>query len=102
MLTAKQQYWSEHLDKANSSGLSLAQYAKEQNIPIQKLYQWRSTLKKVTTTETVREEVKFAPVAISDYRPVALRLCIEDIMLEFSVLPEPEWLASLLHSGKDK
>ena len=100
MLTAKQQYWSEQLNKANSSGLSLAQYAKEQNIPIQKLYQWRSTLKKVTTTKTVSEEVKFAPVAISDYRPVALRLCMEESLLEFGVLPEPDWLAALLGSGK--
>lgn len=100
MLTEKQQYWSKQLDKANNSGLSLAQYAKEQNIPIQKLYQWRSTLKKVTTTKTVSEEVKFAPVAISDYRPVALRLCIDESLLEFGVLPEPDWLAALLGSGK--
>ena len=56
--------------------------------------------KKVTTTKTVSEEVQFAPVAISDYRPVALRLCMEESLLEFGVLPEPNWLAALLGSGK--
>ena len=60
VLTAKQQYWSEQLENAQLSGQSLSQYAKEQNVPVQKLYQWRSTLKNFTTE--LKQETRFTRV----------------------------------------
>lgn len=45
-LTAKQQYWSDHIHSAQSKGLSLADYALEYKIPLASLYKWRWYLSK--------------------------------------------------------
>lgn len=98
MLTPKQQYWSEQLDKAQRSGQSLSEYAREQNIPAQKLYQWRSALKKITTTQTTHEEVHFAEVIAPSFRTPSLRVEMFDAALEFYGLPDPQWVLSLLNN----
>lgn len=97
-LTPKQQYWSEQLDRAHRSGQSLSKYAKEQNIPAQKLYQWRNALKKITTTQTTHEEVQFAEVIAPGFRTPSLRVNIGDASLEFYGLPDPQWILSLLNN----
>ena len=66
-LTAKQQYWSEHILCAERSGQSLAEYAKAQNIPVQRLYQWRSSLKKMSTTRTIQEEVRISAMVTARF-----------------------------------
>ena len=52
-LTDKQQYWSDKLQLAGQSGYTLAEYARLNDIPAQKLYQWRSTVKKQETTTQI-------------------------------------------------
>ncbi|MFT6876231.1 MAG: transposase-like protein [Granulosicoccus sp.] len=98
-LTAKQQYWSEHLAYAERSGQSLSKYAKVQNISAQTLYQWRSSLKRATT-RTVHEEVCFAEVLTPNLSAHALSLHYCDTSLQLSVLPEADWIARLVHQLK--
>jgi len=95
-LTSKQQYWAELLDKAEQSGQPVAQYAKEQNIPAEKLYQWRSTLKKITTTETTRQEIQFAEWIPDNVGNPMLSIQLSEATLNFCALPDPQWLSCLL------
>lgn len=95
-LTAKQQYWSEHILCAERSGQSLAEYAKAQNIPVQKLYQWRSSLKKMSTTRTIQEEVQFTELVTSNFVAAPVSLQHQDTHLTFGSLPDADWLAHLL------
>ena len=43
--TDKQRHWAKILEEAESSEMSLAEYARANNLGVQTLYQWRSTLK---------------------------------------------------------
>lgn len=95
-LTEKQQYWSEQLQRAEESGITLAEYARAHNIEPQKLYQWRSTLKKQVTT-SVTTETHFAralPVASS-----FLTVHLPTAQLEFSSLPDADWLSRLISAS---
>jgi len=44
-LTKKQTLWKSRLEAARSSGLSLAQYAEQNHLPLKQLYAWRSRFK---------------------------------------------------------
>lgn len=92
-LTPKQQYWTEQLDQFHRSGLSLTEFAKEQNIPVQKFYQWRNILKKKTTTRTESTEVQFTELISPDLRPPFLSLQHKETHISLSQLPEASWLA---------
>ncbi len=56
----KKQFWLDHIEAANRSGLSIIQYAKQHNIKAQRLYQWRNVIKNSSTTVATTEE-KFDP-----------------------------------------
>ena len=43
--TDKQRHWAKILKEAESLEMSLADYARANNLGVQTLYQWRSTLK---------------------------------------------------------
>ena len=92
-LTEKQQFWSEQLQRAEQSGASLADYARANNINPQKLYQWRSTLKKQITT-SVTTETHFAQVVPGTIDLLTVHLpCAQ---LSFTTLPDAQWLARLI------
>ena len=55
-LTEKQRYWHEHLERARGTDISLAAYAKEQNLDVKTLYHYRSVLHQECV---VQSEVKF-------------------------------------------
>lgn len=95
ILTEKQQYWSDQLQRAEQSGVSLADYARANNIPAQKLYQWRSTLRNQTIT-SVTTETQFAQVVQSPAPVSMLTVCLPAAELSFNTLPDPDWLSQLL------
>lgn len=43
-VTRKQQYWLEQIEKANKSGLSYAEFARQEAINLKALYNWKSLL----------------------------------------------------------
>ena len=92
-LTEKQQYWSDQLQRAEESGISLADYARANDIEPQKLYQWRSTLKKQVTT-AVTTETHFTQAIPGSIHLMTVHL--PSAQLEFSTLPDADWLARLI------
>ena len=94
-LTKKQQFWFAHLEAADNTGLSIADYAKANNLDARKLYQWRSTLN--SKSVTVSTEARFTRVITSTPLP-SQRLTVQAFkaQLQFDALPDPEWLAVLL------
>jgi len=95
-LTDKQQYWSDKLQLAEQSGYTLAEYARLNDIPVQKLYQWRSTLKSQETTTQISTESHFTRV-VSTTTLSSLSVQLPNAQLRFSTLPDPAWLAELLN-----
>lgn len=95
-LTPKQQYWSDHLAKADKFDGCLAGYAKANNLSVQKLYQWRNMLKD-KTPDKQNNDTRFAKVVTSSsFLDSSLTLQINNAQLRFSQLPSPTWLASFL------
>ena len=66
-LTKKQQYWLAHIEACDHSAISIADYAKANNLKAQLLYQWRSVLK--SRSATVTTEAKFTRVVSSKLSP---------------------------------
>ena len=94
----RHQFWSDKLQEAEQFDGSLAEYARRHNIPVKKLYQWRSTLRSKTTSVT--QETRFTRVVSNSSGGVAaLTLVLPDAKLQFTNLPDPQWLAELLSNG---
>ena len=43
-ITARQQYWLDHVNAAQASGGSLIQYAEANDLKVKDLYQWKTSL----------------------------------------------------------
>lgn len=96
-LTARQQYWSEHLDNAERSGQSIAEYARINQMPAYQLYQHRHLLKRKATVTSAAPAVHFAEVFRSGVSPSPmLRVQIGSTDLHFDQLPDAQWLRQLL------
>lgn len=95
-LTAKQQYWSEIIESVESSGLSIADYARENQLAAKELCRWRSQLKNIST-QTKVTNAQFIQVVATRYSSApTLSIQIAQAQLQFNKLPNPEWLARLL------
>ena len=98
-LTPSQKFWTEKLKQAEQSGLSLVDFARQENIPAQKLYQWRSTLRSKTTSVT--QETRFTRVVTSAVVGGAdLTVVLPSAKLQFQSLPDVRWLSEL-QPGQD-
>ena len=95
--TEKQRYWAELLKNAEDSGMSLVEFAKTKDIPVQKLYQWRSTLRVQPAPRKPAAPTKFAQVVVA---PLSGTMTIElgGARLRFERLPDVQWLSHLLRS----
>lgn len=88
-------FWQSHLDTIDSTGESIASYAREHGLSAQSLYVWRSKLRKVQSGSSV--ELRFAEVvATRPARTESVLLRIGDAVVEFDSLPDSEWLANLI------
>ena len=95
--TEKQRYWAELLKCAESSGMSLAEFAKTKDIPAQKLYQWRSTLRDQPVAKKPAVPTKFAQVVVPPFSG-AMTIELSGARLRFERLPDVQWLSHLLRS----
>ena len=97
-LAPRHQFWSDKLQEAEEFDGSLAEFARQHNIPAKKLYQWRSTLRSKITSVT--QEARFTRVVSNSSGGVAaLTVVLFDAKLQFTNLPDPQWLAELLLNG---
>lgn len=105
---------AEHIARCAASGLSCAQYARRENIPLKRLYNARDRArsrikiangKKVQAPKVqVKNAVMFKPVRVSE--PVGLDVSIRCVLqlagghrLEINRLPDPQWLVALSNAG---
>jgi hypothetical protein len=105
---------AEHIARCAASGLSCAQYARRENIPLKRLYNARDRArsriktangkKVLSLKEQVKKPVMFKPVRVSE--PVELDLsirCVLQLMgghrLEINRLPDPQWLLALSNAA---
>ncbi|MBQ0719512.1 MAG: hypothetical protein KBT88_06025 [Gammaproteobacteria bacterium] len=93
--TAKQTYWSEHLVQAEAFSGSLAEYAQAQNIPVQTLYRWRHYFKDLPAADPNTQPL-FTQVLTAPVSAVCITLQMSNIQLQFTRLPDPQWLAQLM------
>ncbi len=98
ILTEKQQYWSEQLLQADSFDGSLAEYAQTQNIPAQTLYRWRSYFKLASTTKR-KSKPLFTQVVNTPIPDVCIKLNIDHVQIQFTRLPDPQWLAAFISAS---
>jgi len=95
--TDKQRYWAQILEQADSSGETLADYARANNLSIQTLYQWRSTLKKQSPSKGLTPPIHFSKVVTADSN-ATLSVELNGVRLRFDRLPEVHWLGALIRS----
>lgn len=93
---SKKQFWLNHVEAANNSGLSIAQYAKRHEIKAQQLYHWRSVIK--NSSNTVSTDVKFTRVVTTSMPSTSSRVTLKlsNATLEFDTLPDPGWVSAVL------
>jgi len=94
-LTAKQQYWSEQLLKADAFDGSLTQYAQAQNISVKMLYYWRGYFKRSSATGA-KTKPAFTQVVNAPMTDVCIKLQMGTIQLQFTRLPDPRWLSEII------
>ena len=97
-LTKKQQFWQAQIEACDRSKLSIADYAKANNLKAQLLYQWRSVLKNRSITVPTTE-AQFTRVVSSKPLPShRLTVQLSEAQLQFDDLPDPVWLSTLISS----
>ena len=94
-LTAKQQFWSRHLQQADAFDGSMADYARQQDLPVQSLYQWRNTLRKREITQVATQSV-FTEITQTTLAAPSLTLYLGKAQLVFAGLPDPAWLSRVI------
>ena len=94
--TEKQRYWADLLKSAEDSGLSLVEFAKTKDIPAQRLYQWRSTLREQSRLKHAPTSANFAQVISKPFSGGAMSIDLGGIQLRFERLPDVQWLDTLL------
>ncbi len=63
-LTENQRHWLAHIEAATGEGLSLKEYAQKHELPLQRLYGWKSALKKRGLLPQEEKTVSFTPVRV--------------------------------------
>lgn len=97
--TDKQRHWAKILKEAESSGMSLADYAKDNGLGVQTLYQWRSTLK-MQPQPTQQSPAHFSQV-VTPPSAFALSVDLNSTRLRFDRLPDVQRLSALINSQSD-
>jgi len=75
VLTEKQRYWIEHIQNAEAQKVSLASYAKTNQLDLKALYNWKWTLRKkgfIDSDNTLMHELEFTQVRMATHSSVQL------------------------------
>lgn len=97
ILTAKQQYWFDHIAAAQHNSQSLSNYAAQHNLSIKALYNWRWTFSKQPHKYSSKKAafVKIIPPATSTHEEPAVVILPNGIRVQFAALT-PALLVMLL------
>lgn len=100
------EFWQGHVEAAKREAMATSDYARLHGVPVKSLYRWQRKLKAVPsvasnagsagTFVSVRVADGVLPRATSGY---SLMLG-QDVRLEMSALPSPDWLAALVRASQ--
>ena len=95
-LTEKQHFWQRHALQAQSHKGSLADYAKQHQLKVNTLYYWVGVFNRSTRTKKAAiKPIGFSAVRVSSPAAQYSLQLSSRVTLQFSVLPDPQWLAEL-------
>ena len=84
--TDKQRHWAKILEEAESSEMTLADYARANNLDVQSLYQWRSSL--IMPQQPVQPHPVHFSQVVTTPSACALSVELNSIRLRFDRLPD--------------
>ena len=87
-------FWSAHLINLERRDISVAEYARENDLSAQSLYGWRGRQRQSVAASPRRRFAEF--VSVPPVRAVGVRVLLGGAALEFDELPDAAWLATLL------
>jgi transposase-like protein len=108
-LQARQQYWWEHLQAAVSRGVTIAEYARTEQLDSDALYRWRALFRRqgrLTAPEPEKAPrsktnasaaVSFSAVQIAGSGAVVTVSLGRSLQMQCASWPSPQWLAELSH-----
>ncbi len=100
-LTQKQQYWLDHVIKADAENIPLIVYAKRHNLNLKLFYNMRSILRQKGVLPPVVND-QFVPVSVSTVCQTSLfcRICLPNgVVFELPIPAQQNELSQLLSSA---
>jgi transposase-like protein len=100
-LTAKQQYWLDHLLACEHSSQSMKDYAEQYGLSTSAFYAWKKTLRRKGALggPLLAEPPLFHKAVVPECRVGRARVLLHSgTMLEFDADTDPHWAAALVHA----
>lgn len=100
-LKERQRYWLGHLQAAGARAVSLAEYARIEQLDSDTLYRWRALFKRkgvITAKECAEPAVRFSSVRVANSSAELSAVTVRvgsALQIECASLPSPQWLAEL-------
>jgi len=100
----RHRFWVSHLQRIDSEGISIAAYARREQLSVYSLYNTRHNLKKMQKRTATRKQASAASAAqpfvavklpAQQAADTTCLLKLNGIELKLSALPDTNWLASL-------
>jgi len=99
-LKERQRYWLQHLQAASARGVSLAEYARTEQLDSDALYRWRKLFRRkgeITGKQSKEPAVRFSAVRIGSAGAAlgAVTVRVGSVLqIECASVPSPQWLAA--------
>ncbi len=95
-LSDKQRFWQQHVKQAQAHKGSLADYAKQHQLKVNTLYYWVGVFNRSTRMKKAAiKPIGFSAVHVSSPAVQYSLQLSSRVTLQFSVLPDPQWLADM-------
>lgn len=101
-LTEKQQYWLEHVEQAQSQGLSMSAYAKQHDLNLKLFYNMRTIFRQKGVLPQATDNGLMIPVSPPQlqHESIGCRVCLPNgVVIELSDIGRESELAELLSSA---
>lgn len=106
-MNQKTKFWMAHVQAAGLVSAPASKYAKQHGLAVKSLYYWRRKLEGAKPAQQTGINPipsvpgnKFVALHVAAPRQIHCTLSLPSgLRLEMSVLPQPEWIAALLHSA---
>jgi len=100
-LTEKQQFWLEHVQACDKSGLSMKAYAHTNELSVGSFYTWKKTLRRkgvIADSQADAPQLFRKAVVVDSSHARASALLPSGLVLEFDDSTDPLWVARVLRA----